>query len=136
MTDRSMTESALAARWDGWLTCPQEHLHARMRDELTEVPLGEKTLAAMLAFVHEYRLNGVNWRAQGIRGDEIQASLQDLQHDAPPTLRCFARKPPLLKNTNGSAAAWMRTFWPHKPAIRNLPSSPRPERAPTCFARC
>ncbi|MEQ9879310.1 Stf0 family sulfotransferase [Pectobacterium aroidearum] len=92
MTDRSMTESALAARWDGWLACPQEHLHARMRDELTEAPLGEKTLAAMLEFVHEYRLNGVNWRAQGIRGDEIQASLQDLQHDAPPYFALFCEK--------------------------------------------
>ncbi|MEQ9769310.1 sulfotransferase family protein [Pectobacterium jejuense] len=92
MTDRSMTESALAARWDGWLTCPQEHLHARMRDELTGIPISEETLAAMLAFVHEYRLNGVNWRAQGIRGDEVQASLQDLQHDAPCYFSLFCEK--------------------------------------------
>ncbi|MBG0749664.1 MULTISPECIES: sulfotransferase family protein [Pectobacterium] len=92
MTDRSMTESVLAARWDGWLTCPQEHLHARMRDELAETPISEKTLAAMLAFVHEYRLNGVNWSAQGIRGDEVQDQLQGLQHDAPPYFALFCEK--------------------------------------------
>ncbi|WP_317178604.1 sulfotransferase family protein [Pectobacterium sp. HCp5_1] len=92
MTDRSMTESALAARWDGWLTCPQAHLHARMRDELTGTPISEETLAAMLAFVHEYRLNGVNWSAQGIRGDEVQEQLQGLQHDAPPYFALFCEK--------------------------------------------
>ncbi|MDY4389109.1 sulfotransferase family protein [Pectobacterium aroidearum] len=92
MTDRSMTESVLAARWDGWLTCPQEHLHARMRDELAETPISEKTLAAMQAFVHEYRLNGVNWSAQGIRGDEVQDQLQGLQHDAPPYFALFCEK--------------------------------------------
>ncbi|WP_205566098.1 sulfotransferase family protein [Pectobacterium brasiliense] len=92
MTDRSMTESAIAARWDGWLTCPQAHLHARMRDELTGTPISEETLAAMLAFVHEYRLNGVNWSAQGIRGDEVQEQLQGLQHDAPPYFALFCEK--------------------------------------------
>ncbi|MBA5601455.1 sulfotransferase family protein [Pectobacterium aroidearum] len=92
MTDRSMTESVLAARWDGWLTCPQEHLHTRMRNELAETPISEKTLAAMLAFVHEYRLNGVNWSAQGIRGDEVQDQLQGLQHDAPPYFALFCEK--------------------------------------------
>ncbi|MBA5235621.1 MULTISPECIES: sulfotransferase family protein [Pectobacterium] len=92
MTDRSMTESVLAARWNGWLTCPQEHLHARMRDELAETPISDKTLAAMLAFVHEYRLNGVNWSAQGIRGDEVQDQLQGLQHDAPPYFALFCEK--------------------------------------------
>ncbi|MBN3133315.1 sulfotransferase family protein [Pectobacterium brasiliense] len=87
-----MTESAIAARWDGWLTCPQAHLHARMRDELTGTPISEETLAAMLAFVHEYRLNGVNWSAQGIRGDEVQEQLQGLQHDAPPYFALFCEK--------------------------------------------
>ncbi|WP_113626092.1 sulfotransferase family protein [Pectobacterium peruviense] len=92
MNDRSITESALAAHWDGWLTCPSEHLQTRMQDDLAETSIGEKTRAAMLAFVHEYRLSGVNWSTQGIRGDEVQEQLQDLQHDAPPYFALFCEK--------------------------------------------
>ncbi|KHN52189.1 Stf0 family sulfotransferase [Pectobacterium fontis] len=108
MTDCSMTASALAARWDSWLTCPQESLQARIRDDLTETPLSEKTLAAILAFVHEYRLNGVNWSAQGVRGDEVQEPLQELQHDAPHYFALFCEKIALaekLKWVGGSVDA-------------------------------
>ncbi|RYC37769.1 sulfotransferase family protein [Pectobacterium zantedeschiae] len=92
MNDRSTTESALAARWDGWLTCPPEHLQVQMKNDLTETPISEKTLAAMLAFVHEYRISGVNWSAQGIRGDEVQEQLKDLQDDAPSYFALFCEK--------------------------------------------
>ncbi|MEQ9885758.1 sulfotransferase family protein [Pectobacterium zantedeschiae] len=92
MNDRSTTESALAARWDGWLTCPPEHLQVQMKNDLTETPISEKTRAAMLAFVHEYRLSGVNWSAQGIRGDEVQEQLKDLQDNAPSYFALFCEK--------------------------------------------
>ncbi|EXU75558.1 sulfotransferase [Erwinia mallotivora] len=87
-----MHEPTLAEQWNSWLTCPPERLQAQMRSDLENITVAEKTRAAMLAFVDEYRRKGENWSSQGIRGDELKAPLLELQQAAPHYFSLFCEK--------------------------------------------
>ncbi|EOS95991.1 sulfotransferase family protein [Erwinia tracheiphila] len=92
MNNFSIAESALTACWEGWLICPREHLQLQMQADLGTRTISKKTLSRMVAFVNEYRLSGINWSKQGIRGDEIQNGLKSLQHEHPACYRLFSEK--------------------------------------------
>ncbi|MCX8964512.1 sulfotransferase [Erwinia psidii] len=92
MNNCSISETALAACWDRWLKCPADQLPRQIQGDLATNAIGKDTLSMLVAFVDEFRLGGVNWSKQGIRGDEVQDRLKDLQHEAPSCYRLFCEK--------------------------------------------